>query len=137
MSDTFPFNCRLFDDVEKPYREIKAMGALKSIIKCSACNNKLRAGATFCDSCGEKQKTSDFCISCNYELRVGATFCDNCGEKQTESFNIAEFKKHETYEETPASDFEYRIIDDIVIINDYIGNSETVQIPKNIEGLPV
>jgi len=46
-------------------------------VYCRRCGNELRAGASFCPSCGGGQ--SVFCHTCGEELREGANFCASCG----------------------------------------------------------
>lgn len=44
---------------------------------CPNCHNDNRAGAKFCDNCGQLLKI--ICPNCETANRPGAKFCDNCG----------------------------------------------------------
>jgi membrane protease subunit (stomatin/prohibitin family) len=46
-------------------------------VTCPSCQNQVRDGAKFCDSCGNKMQAT--CANCQAELRAGARFCDSCG----------------------------------------------------------
>lgn len=46
--------------------------------RCPSCQEPVRAGAKFCDSCGAKLEVE--CVSCGATLRPGAKFCGACGE---------------------------------------------------------
>ncbi len=49
--------------------------------RCPSCNQPVRAGAKFCDSCGAPLVLA--CAQCGAELRPGAKFCDRCGAPAT------------------------------------------------------
>ena len=51
-------------------------------MSCGACGHENRAGARFCDECGERLPSA--CASCGTELRSGAKFCDECGASTTQ-----------------------------------------------------
>jgi hypothetical protein len=46
-------------------------------VYCRRCGRELRAGESFCPSCGGGQTV--FCHACGEELREGASFCASCG----------------------------------------------------------
>ncbi len=45
--------------------------------RCPSCNQPVRAGAKFCDSCGASLVRA--CAKCGATLRPDARFCDSCG----------------------------------------------------------
>jgi class 3 adenylate cyclase len=49
---------------------------------CPECQHENRAGARFCESCGNKLEQT--CPSCGNQTRPGAAFCDRCGTPLTE-----------------------------------------------------
>jgi membrane protease subunit (stomatin/prohibitin family) len=46
-------------------------------IACGNCDNQVRAGAKFCDSCGTPMQKH--CTNCNADLSATAKFCAECG----------------------------------------------------------
>ena len=46
-------------------------------IACGNCDNQVRAGAKFCDSCGTPMQKH--CTNCNADLSASAKFCAECG----------------------------------------------------------
>lgn len=46
-------------------------------IACPGCQNQVRVGAKFCDSCGTAM--AKHCTNCNAMLNPGAKFCADCG----------------------------------------------------------
>jgi membrane protease subunit (stomatin/prohibitin family) len=46
-------------------------------IACGNCDNQVRAGAKFCDSCGTAMQKH--CTNCNADLSATAKFCAECG----------------------------------------------------------
>ena len=48
-------------------------------MECSSCGHENRAGARFCEECG--QPAAITCINCGAELRSTARFCDQCGTR--------------------------------------------------------
>src|SRR5438093_856534 len=48
-------------------------------IECPNCQTANRAGARFCDNCGQALPSA--CPTCGTLNRAGARFCDNCGTR--------------------------------------------------------
>ena len=46
-------------------------------VACGNCQNQVRAGAKFCDSCGTPM--ARHCTNCNADLTATAKFCAECG----------------------------------------------------------
>ena len=46
-------------------------------VTCGSCQNQVRAGAKFCDSCGTPM--ARHCTNCNADLTATAKFCAECG----------------------------------------------------------
>jgi membrane protease subunit (stomatin/prohibitin family) len=46
-------------------------------VACGNCQNQVRAGAKFCDSCGTPM--ARHCTNCNADLTASAKFCAECG----------------------------------------------------------
>jgi len=51
--------------------------AATATIACGNCDNQVRAGAKFCDSCGTPMQKH--CTNCNADLSATAKFCAECG----------------------------------------------------------
>jgi predicted amidophosphoribosyltransferase len=47
------------------------------MVACGNCQNQVRAGAKFCDSCGTPM--ARHCTNCNADLTATAKFCAECG----------------------------------------------------------
>jgi membrane protease subunit (stomatin/prohibitin family) len=54
-----------------------AADAPAATIACGNCQNQVRAGAKFCDSCGTPM--ARHCTNCNADLTATAKFCAECG----------------------------------------------------------
>ncbi len=60
-----------------PAPQAPAPAAPVDTVACSNCQSAVRAGAKFCDSCGNPMSHS--CANCNASLNPGAKFCAECG----------------------------------------------------------
>lgn len=54
-----------------------AAAGAPTTVACPSCQNQVREGAKFCDSCGSPMQMQ--CANCHADLRPGAKFCDSCG----------------------------------------------------------
>jgi membrane protease subunit (stomatin/prohibitin family) len=54
-----------------------AAPAPAATVECANCHGQVRAGAKFCDSCGNPM--SKHCTNCNADLSAAAKFCAECG----------------------------------------------------------
>ena len=61
------------------------MGAEPAEVLCPNCNQKVRAGAKFCEHCGQplpqepEGEQAKYCANCGTELAAQAKFCPECG----------------------------------------------------------
>src|SRR5882724_9564366 len=51
-------------------------------MKCAGCNEEIRPGRSFCESCGRPVEQT--CSNCHATLAAGARFCGECGTRTRE-----------------------------------------------------